>query len=111
MMNLPMADVEMPADFEAIQRLLESGDLDNAREILEATDPGDEAYAVLRLKLAVLDGSLAPALALQKLIQLMRRQPDWPGARALFQEASRLAYAEGQSNVSHSHVPPPVREK
>ncbi len=106
-----MADVEMPTDFEAIQRLLEAGDLENAREILDATDANDEAYAVLRLNLAILEGSLAPAAALQKLIQLMRRQPNWPGARALFQEASRLAYAEGQSSVSHSHHPPPVRNK
>lgn len=106
-----MADVEMPADFEAIQRLLDMGDLENVREILEATDPADEAYAVLRLKLAMLDKSVAPTVALQKLIQLMRRQPNWPGARALFQEASRRAYAEGQSSVSHSHHPPPVRNK
>jgi hypothetical protein len=106
-----MADVEMPTDFEAIQRLLEMGDVDSARDILGGTDEQDEAYAVLRLKLAMLDGSVAPAAALQKLIQLMRRQANWPGARALFQEASRLAYAEGQSSVSHSHHPPPVRDK
>ena len=106
-----MADVEMPADFEAIHRLFEMGDVDQARELIEATDAADEAYMVLRLKLAMLDGVIAPAEALQKLIQLMRRQPHWPGARALFQEASRLAYSEGQSSVSHSHHPPPVREK
>ena len=106
-----MADVEMPTDFEAIQRLLEMGDLESAREILQATDPNDEAYVVLHLKLAILDKSVAPTVALQKLIQLMRRQPDWPGARALFQEASRLAYSEGRSSVSHSHIPPPVRNK
>lgn len=106
-----MSDIEMPTDFEAIQRLFELGEVDQAREILEATDTEDEAYMVLRLKLAMSEGSIAPAAALQKLIQLMRRQPNWPGARALFQEASRLAYAEGQSSVSHSHHPPPVREK
>ncbi len=106
-----MADVEMPTDFEAIQRLLEMGDVDSAREILGATEAQDEAYTVLRLKLAMLEGSVAPAAALQKLIQLMRVQANWPGARALFQEASRLAYAEGQSSVSHSHHPPPVRDK
>jgi hypothetical protein len=106
-----MADVEMPTDFEAIQRLLEMGDVESAKEILGAADEQDEAYAVLRLKMCMLDGSIAPAAALQKLIQLMRRQPNWPGARALFQEASRLAYAEGQSSISHSHHPPPVRDK
>ena len=106
-----MAVVEMPADFEAIQKLLESGDTDSAREILAATDPKDEAYTVLRLKLAIIDGAIAPAAALQRLIHLMRVEPNWPGAKALFQEASRLAYAEGQSSVSHSHLPPPVRPK
>jgi len=106
-----MADVEMPEDFEAIQELLESGDLENAREILDATDPSDEAYKVLRLKVEMMDGSVAPTVALQRLIQLMRSQPNFPGARALFQEASRLAYTEGQSSVSHSHLPPPVKAK
>jgi hypothetical protein len=106
-----MADIDMPTDFEAIQRLLDGGDLESAREILVTTDAEDEAYVVLRLKLSMLDGSIAPAAALQKLIQLMRRQPNWPGARGLFQEASRLAYSEGQSSVSHSHHPPPVRNK
>jgi len=106
-----MADVEMPTDFEAILNLLNAGDLDNAREILSGTDASDEAYTVLRLKLAMLDGSLAPTAALQKLIQLMRGQPNWPGARTLFQEASRLAYTEGHSSVSHSHLPPPVKDK
>ena len=43
-----MADVEMPTDFEAIQRLLEIGDLESAREILGATDANDDAYAALR---------------------------------------------------------------
>lgn len=106
-----MADVETPADFEAIQRLLDSGEVDHAREILEGTDPNDEAYTVLRLKLAMLDGSVTPTVTTQRLIQLMRRQPNFPGARALFQEASKLAYAEGQSSISHSHAPPPVKNK
>jgi len=106
-----MPDVELPADFEAILQLMESSDLDSAREILEATEPDDETYAALRLKLAMLDGSIAPNVALQRLIQLMRRQPNLPGARALFQEASKLAYSEGRSSVSHSHLPPPVKDK
>ncbi len=106
-----MPDVEMPSDFESIQRLLDNGDIDNARDILAGTEPGDEAYTVLRLKLALVEGSLSPQVALQKLIQLMRRQANWPGAKALYQEASKLAYAERQSSASHSHVPPPVRSK
>jgi len=106
-----MPDVEMPTDFESIQRLLDTGDVESAREILAGTEPDDEAYTVLRLKLALLEGSLTPNVALQKLIQLMRRQANWPGARALYQEASKLAYAERQSSASHSHAPPPVRPK
>jgi hypothetical protein len=107
----PMPEVEMPADFESIHRLLETGDLDSARDILAGTEPDDEAYTVLRLKLAMMEGSMTPGVTLQKLIQLMRRQAEWPGARALYQEASKLAYAERQSSASHSHVPPPVRTK
>jgi uncharacterized protein (DUF885 family) len=106
-----MPDVEMPSDFESIQRLLDSGDIESAREILSGTEPDDEAYTVLRLKIALMDGSLTPSVALQKLIQLMRRQANWPGAKALYQEASKLAYTERQSSASHSHVPPPVRPK
>jgi len=106
-----MADVETPMDFDAIQRLLEAGDLESVRDILEGTDPNDEAYAVLRLRLALMDGSITPTIATQRLIQLMRGQPNFPGARALFQEASKLAYSEGQSSVSHSHLPPPVKSK
>lgn len=106
-----MPDVEMPADFESIQRLLDCGDIESAREILGGTEPEDEAYTVLRLKLAMVEGSLSPQVALQKLIQLMRRQANWPGAKALYQEASKLAYTERQSSASHSHVPPPVRPK
>jgi hypothetical protein len=106
-----MPDVEMPADFESIQRLLDTGDIDSARDILAGTEPDDEAYSVLRLKLAMMEGSLTPQVALQKLIQLMRRQANWPGARTLYQEASKLAYAERQSSASHSHLPPPVRQK
>ena len=106
-----MADVEIPADFESILQLLNSGDLDTARDILERADEDDDTYNVLRLKLAILDGTVSPNVALQKLIQMMRQQPNLPGARALYQEASKLAYAERQSSASHSHIPPPVRPK
>lgn len=106
-----MADDEIPADFESILQLLNSGDLDTARDILERADQNEDTYNVLRLRLAVLDGTVSPNVALQKLIQMMRIQPDLPGARALYQEASKLSYAERQSSASHSHIPPPVRPK
>ena len=106
-----MDDVETPADFESIQRLLDNGDLESARDVLEGTEENDEAYTVLRLRLSILEGSVTPNVALQKLIQLMRQQPNLPGARSLYQEASKLAYAERQSSASHSHIPPPARPK
>lgn len=104
-----MPVIQMPTDFEAIDRLLDAGDLDQAREILSSVDSGDESYAVLRIKLALLDGSLPPAAAMQRLIALMRRQQDWPGAKVVYQIASQRAYTEHESSVSHSHIPPPVK--
>jgi hypothetical protein len=99
----------MPSDFEAIARLLDAGDIDQAREILSGVSADDESYAVLRIKLGLLDGSLPPAAAMQRLIALMRRQQDWPGAKALYQIASQRAYEEHSSSVSHSHIPPPTK--
>lgn len=99
----------MPSDFEAIDRLLEAGDIEQAREILSGVDSDDESYAALRIKLGLYDESLPPAAAMQRLIALMRRQQDWPGAKALYQIASHRAYVEHESSVSHSHIPPPVK--
>jgi len=100
----------MPPDFDAIDRLLEAGDIEQARDILSGVDPDDESYAVLRVKLALYDGSLPPGAAMQRLIALMRRQQDWPGAKALYQIASQKAYEVHESSVSHSHIPPPVKQ-
>jgi hypothetical protein len=103
--------VQMPSDFEAIDCLLEAGDMDQAREILSSVDPEDESYAVLRIKIALYDASLPPAAAMQRLIALMRRQQDWPGAKGLYQIASQRAYQDHESSVSHSHIPPPVKRE
>ena len=42
------------------------------------------------------------------LVQLMRKHPDFPGAKELYQEASNLSYQTRQSSMAHSHPPPPV---
>jgi hypothetical protein len=102
---------QIPYDIEAIDRLIEAGDVEQARDILSGVDPGDESYSVLRIKLALYDGSLPPGAAMQRLIALMRRKQDWPGAKGLYQIASQQAYAEHESSVSHSHVPPPVKRE
>jgi hypothetical protein len=99
-----------PEDVSTIDRMLEAGDLDGARAALGKTRPDDEAFAVVRIKLALYDGSAEPGLAMQQLIQLMRKRADFPGAKELYQEASTLAYGSRKSSVSHSHPPPPVTE-
>jgi hypothetical protein len=101
----------MPTEPVEVDRLLDAGDLDGARSALSGVAAGDERFSVVRIKLALYDGSLEPGAAMQALIQLMRRDQDWPGARELYQEASNVAYRGRQSSVAHSHPPPPTDEK
>ena len=96
--------------YETIDRLLQTETLDEARTALE-TAPKNQTYQVLRIKLALIDGSMPPGMAMQKLIQLMRETPDLPGAKILYQEASKVAYSGRESSVAHSHPPPPVAPK
>ncbi len=96
---------------EAVDALLEADDLSGARDALQRIAATDERYAVPRIKLALYDGSMASGLAMQALIQLMRRNPDWPGAKALYQTASSEAFETRESSASHSHPPPPVERK
>jgi hypothetical protein len=95
-------------DPASIHRLLDAGDLEGARAALSEVPRTDEAYAVVRVKLELYDGSLPPLAVTQQLVQLMRKKPDFPGAKELYQEASNLSYQTRQSSPAHSHPPPPV---
>jgi hypothetical protein len=95
---------------EIVDELLTAGELDQARALLATIAPSDERYAVVRVRLGLLDGSLPAGAAQQALIKLMRRDPDWPGAKSLYQNASSQAYRSRESSASHSHPPPPVRK-
>ncbi len=95
---------------EAVDDLLLRGQLDPARELLSAVPLSDERFAVVRVKLGLMDGTLPAGAAQQSLIKLMRRDPDWPGAKELYQAASTEAYRGRESSASHSHPPPPVRK-
>lgn len=95
-------------DPASIHALLDAGDLEAARSELSQVPRTDEAYAVVRIKLELYDGSLPPLAAIQQLLQLMRKHPDFPGAKELYQEASNLSYQTRQSSPAHSHPPPPV---
>lgn len=106
-----MSPANPSAAYLAIDQLLEAGDFEAARRELGAIASDDEAYAVLRIKLGLFDGTLEPGAAMQRLITLMRRDPDWPFAKELYQEASNLAYQSRTSSVSHSHPPPPSSRK
>jgi hypothetical protein len=94
-----------PAD---IHRLLDAGDLEAARQALARVPRTEEAFAVARVKLELYAGTLPPLAAIQQLVQLMRKQPDFPGAKELYQEASNMSYQTRQSSMAHSHPPPPV---
>lgn len=94
---------------KSVEGLIEAGDLDGARAALAEISATDEGFAVVRIKLGLHDGSLPPGVAMQQLIQLMRKDENFPGAKELYQEASRLAYQSRQSSIAHSHPPPPTK--
>lgn len=96
---------------DALDALLEAEDLSGTRAALKAVSASDDRYAVVRIKLALLEGSMPTGAAMQALIQLMRKDPEWPGAKALYQRLSSTAFETRQSSVSHSHPPPPVERK
>ena len=97
-------------DPASIHRLLDAGDLEGARAQLALVPCSDEAFSVVRVKLELYDGSLPPLAAIQQLVQLMRKHPDFPGAKELYQEASNLSYKGRESSPAHSHPPPPVTD-
>jgi thioredoxin-like negative regulator of GroEL len=98
------------SDPASIHRLLDAGDIEAARAALDQVPRGDDGYAVVRVKLELYAGSLPPLAAIQQLVQLMRKSPDFPGAKELYQEASNMSYQTRQSSMAHSHPPPPVEQ-
>lgn len=95
-------------DPASINRLLDAGDLEGARVALASAPRNEDAFSVVRVKLDLYDGTLPPLAAIQQLVQLMRKRPDLPGAKELYQEASNLSFRTRQSSLAHSHPPPPV---
>lgn len=96
--------------YATIDQLLAESSFDEARTALERA-PKDRSFQVLRIKLGLATGAMPAGVAMQRLIQLMREEPELPGAKALYQEASRQAYSDRESSVAHSHPPPPVAPK
>lgn len=98
-------------DPASINGLLDSGDLEAARAQLAQVPRSDDAFSVVRVKLELYDGSLPPLAAIQQLVALMRKKPDFPGAKELYQEASNMSYQTRQSSPAHSHPPPPATDE
>lgn len=94
-------------DFSHIEALIENEDFDAARTLLAQQASADPRLELLRIKLGLSDGSLAAELAVHKLTQLMRQDPELEGARELYQRAAREAYAQHRSSMAHSHPPLP----
>jgi hypothetical protein len=89
-------------EFEQIAVLIEAGRFDAAREALRAP-PTVAGAAVLRVALGLAEGGLSVSAAMQRLVQIMREDPDTRGARALYQKASGNSYRARESSPSHSH--------
>jgi hypothetical protein len=100
----------LPPELASIDALIEAGDYEAAGEALEGVTQ-DLCAEVLRIKLELYDGTVVPPLAMQRLIQIMRKDANVLGGKELYQEASNRAYQDRQSSVSHSHPPPPVTTK
>jgi len=102
-----MSGEHQPSKYQTIEQLLDANAFDDARRELDLIPASDESFIVLRIKLDLYSGAVEPGVVMQRLIQLMRRDANWPHAKELYQEASNLAYSSRQSSVSHSHPPPP----
>lgn len=71
----------------------------------------DDATAKSQLETIRADlegGTISAEVAMQRLVALMRERSDVPGAKELYQEASRRAYDNRRSSPAYSHPPPPV---
>jgi hypothetical protein len=105
-----MARLDLPEPYSEIDQLIEAGDTTLAEQKLAQASGDAQVAEVVRVKLGLVTGALAPGMAMQRLVQLMRTNAKVPGAQALYQEASRLSYVSRESSLAHSHPPPPVVE-
>ncbi len=106
-----MARLNLPEPFAKVDDLVEQGDMTGARAALAKATGNAALVELLEVKMGLHEGTLAPQLAMNRLLALMRQDAKLPGAHALYQEASQRSYAERESSLSHSHPPPPSAPK
>ncbi len=112
-----MAVLNLPTPYGEIDDLIERDDLEAARSALRdlraavgaSLDP--ELRELLDVKLALADRSIPTQLAMNRLLALMRKNPNLAGAHELYRQASDASYGSGESSMAHSHPPPPIKPR
>jgi len=106
-----MVALNLPEPFGSIDALVERGDLAEARSALSQRTENPALSELLDVKIALLDESIQPQVAMNRLLALMRKDAKLPGLQELYREASKISYEGGASSLSHSHPPPPMKPK
>jgi hypothetical protein len=109
-----MALLNLPAPFAEIDALVERGDLAGAKAALAPLALAKKNPALVDLievKIGLHEESLAPQIAMNRLLNLMRQDAKLAGAHELYREASQISYDAHSSSLSHSHPPPPIKPK
>ncbi len=109
-----MATLNLPEPFGAIDESIEKGDVGAARDALGKLAQANTNPALTELldvKIGIREGGLAPQVAMNRLLTLMRQNPKLPGAHELYKEASAASYEERHSSLAYSHPPPPMKPK
>jgi len=106
-----MAALNLPEPFGSIDALVERGNYTDARAALARTTDNPGLSELLDVKISLLEETLKPQLAMNRLLALMRKDAKLPGLQELYRAASELSYEVGASSLSHSHPPPPMKPK
>jgi len=104
-----MAGLNLPEPFGKVDDLIESGDFGGARAALAAAQGPGALKELCEVKIGLVEGTLKPQLAMNRLLVLMRQDANLPGSHELYKEASQASYEAGRSSLAHSHPPPPMK--
>ena len=100
----------LPSALRGVAQLINAGRFGEAREQLDLNyeQPAD-LLQLMRLKLSVAERALEPSSALESVLSLLMADPQHAAALELYRELSTLQYSSGNSCLSNSHPPPPIR--
>jgi hypothetical protein len=106
-----MAALNLPEPYAGVDALAEQGDYTAARAALSSAGGDASLHELCDVKIGLLEGSIPPQIAMNRILALMQKDPKLVGAHDLYREASSLSYESGTSSLSHSHPPPPVKPR